>query len=202
MKFKIIFASVLLLLSGLLSAKSTYVANKTCPAALTLSSFQKAMTASFNHQNLVFTKMMAEGDVLQIHPRTRGEFLERSTIMNGQLPVVRFAYSNNPNGFYGVWTLENCFSHQKKVRGTPKKSTYVSTWGQPDKNKLLIKSVQIRLNIAGFNAGAEDGALGAKTIRAIKQFQKLQGMKVDGKVTKILNDALYRYNIGRIQHRQ
>lgn len=188
MKIKIIFTSVLLIVSSTSSANSSYVADKTCPAALTLSSFQEAMRASLNHQDLVVTRMMSEGKVLRIYPGTKGEFLERTTVMNGQMPVVRFAYSNNPNGFYGVWTLENCFSR--------KKANYRSsiTTEREKEYRKLVLNTQRHLNTAGYDAGPEDGLLGAKTIKAIKQFQKTQGLKIDGKVTRLLVGELFEYN--------
>ena len=84
-------------------------AQSQCPAALTLSSFQKAMSASMNHQDWVVTRMLAEGKVHIVRPGTKGEIAERQRVMNGRMETIRFVFPGNPNGSYGLWTLENCF---------------------------------------------------------------------------------------------
>lgn len=192
LKLTIIFFS--LITSQLLSAETIYQANKACPAALDLSSFEEAMTASFNHQDLVLTRMMAEGSVLQIRTGTKGEFLQRYTLMNGQMPVVRFAYTNNPNGFYGVWTLENCFSIYKPVY--EKKAKKNTAKGNIEVSKMVL-NIQKYLNKLGYNAGKEDGINGKNTIEAIKIFQKDQGAIIDGKATRLLLGTLHELYIQR-----
>jgi len=44
------------------------------------------------------------------------------------------------------------------------------------------KDIQIALKNAGFDPGAADGKLGKKTRQAIRDFQKANGLDVDGKV--------------------
>lgn len=53
-----------------------------------------------------------------------------------------------------------------------------------------IKAIQIKLNRLGFNAGDEDGVRGAKTIAAVKAFQKKAGIKDDGLPGADTNDHL------------
>ena len=40
--------------------------------------------------------------------------------------------------------------------------------------------VQFKLNSLGYNCGIADGICGTKTVNAIKKFQKLKGLTVDG----------------------
>jgi len=54
----------------------------------------------------------------------------------------------------------------------------------------LIKKVQSLLTLVGYDPGPADGKLGAKTITAIKAFQKDAGLMEDGKVTEDLLKAL------------
>ncbi|MCG8430672.1 MAG: peptidoglycan-binding protein [Candidatus Omnitrophica bacterium] len=44
------------------------------------------------------------------------------------------------------------------------------------------KDIQMALLSAGFNPGIIDGKMGKKTRRAVRAFQKANGLKVDGKV--------------------
>jgi peptidoglycan hydrolase-like protein with peptidoglycan-binding domain len=44
------------------------------------------------------------------------------------------------------------------------------------------KEIQTALKKAGYYAGAIDGKIGPKTMKAIEEFQKAKGLKVDGKV--------------------
>ncbi len=45
---------------------------------------------------------------------------------------------------------------------------------------LSVRDVQTALKNAGFNPGRIDGRMGANTERAIKQFQRAEGLKADG----------------------
>lgn len=47
---------------------------------------------------------------------------------------------------------------------------------------LSIKEIQTALKKAGFYQGKVDGVAGAKTDRAVKDFQRSKGVKADGKV--------------------
>jgi peptidoglycan hydrolase-like protein with peptidoglycan-binding domain len=42
--------------------------------------------------------------------------------------------------------------------------------------------LQILLNMKGHEAGKEDGIFGANTLKAVKAFQKAQGLSIDGVV--------------------
>ncbi len=58
-------------------------------------------------------------------------------------------------------------------------------------NKRIVSRDQVRtaqtlLNRRGFNAGIADGLIGRKTRRAIRGFQKSNGIKVDGILTEEL----------------
>jgi peptidoglycan hydrolase-like protein with peptidoglycan-binding domain len=48
--------------------------------------------------------------------------------------------------------------------------------------KPTTKEIQKALKYAGFDPGAIDGKMGPKTKQAIKEFQRLKGLKVDGLV--------------------
>ncbi|MCF6251932.1 MAG: peptidoglycan-binding protein [Methylococcaceae bacterium] len=52
------------------------------------------------------------------------------------------------------------------------------------KDKEQIKQAQKRLSILGFNPGPVDGIMGIKTKKAIRGFQKSQGIKQDGVLTE------------------
>jgi peptidoglycan hydrolase-like protein with peptidoglycan-binding domain len=45
-----------------------------------------------------------------------------------------------------------------------------------------IKDIQTALRRAGYRPGPIDGKFGPKTLRAVEQFQRNQGLKVDGVV--------------------
>jgi localization factor PodJL len=51
-----------------------------------------------------------------------------------------------------------------------------------------VRNIQAILNNNGFNAGTPDGKIGAKTVEAIKAFQKSIGHEPTGQI----NDALVR----------
>jgi hypothetical protein len=89
-------------------SKKNMAIRKQCPGTKTLSGFVKAMTASANHQDLVVGIMRSEGEVIIIESGTRGEIAQKQTLPQGW-GVVRFIFPGNPNGFYGIWTFENCF---------------------------------------------------------------------------------------------
>lgn len=53
-----------------------------------------------------------------------------------------------------------------------------------------IKQVQQALNDRGYDAGTADGIMGQKTKNAIEQFQKDNGLTIDGIIGKQVKDAL------------
>ena len=60
--------------------------------------------------------------------------------------------------------------------------------------KKAIRNIQAILNNNGFDAGEPDGEMGAKTVTAIKSFQKSVGQEPDGKVTDATVKALLERN--------
>lgn len=59
--------------------------------------------------------------------------------------------------------------------------------------KKAIRNIQAILNNNGFNAGTPDGAMGPKTVEAIKAFQKSVGQTETGKIDdKLINELLKR----------
>ena len=61
---------------------------------------------------------------------------------------------------------------------------------QRQAERLQIANIQTSLFKLGYNIGKIDGKLGPKTTGAIKAFQKKQTLKVDGKVTRNLQEQL------------
>ena len=80
------------------------------------------------------------------------------------------------------------------------KPTVVTTYNQPNKDRVKstdkaptdypIREVQKLVSKAGFNPGALDGLWGPKTEKAVKDFQKSKGLKVDGFVGPLTWAAL------------
>lgn len=60
--------------------------------------------------------------------------------------------------------------------------------------KKAVRNIQAILNNNGFDAGVPDGEMGAKTVTAIKNFQKSVGQEPDGKVTDATVKALLERN--------
>ena len=57
-----------------------------------------------------------------------------------------------------------------------------------------IRNIQAILNNNGYDAGQPDGIMGAKTVAAIKEFQKAEGMEPSGEVTDELVRKLLERN--------
>ena len=59
-----------------------------------------------------------------------------------------------------------------------------------------VRQIQVALKNAGFDPGVIDGKMGRQTKEAIKEFQKANNLKADGKVGKntwkLLKDYLYK----------
>jgi N-acetylmuramoyl-L-alanine amidase len=55
-----------------------------------------------------------------------------------------------------------------------------------------VRSLQVRLNVLGFDPGREDGIFGEQTARAVQDFQKNVGLRPDGIVGATTLDALGR----------
>ena len=57
---------------------------------------------------------------------------------------------------------------------------------------VMIRQVQVWLNTLRYKAGTPDGKMSAQTVQAVKAYQKSRGMTVDGKITEVLREGLYR----------
>ncbi len=64
----------------------------------------------------------------------------------------------------------------------------------PVDKETVVRDIQTILNKNGYDAGAADGVLGAKTDAAIKAFQKANGFAADGAITPELVKALLARN--------
>ncbi|MDH6265675.1 localization factor PodJL [Rhizobium sp. SG_E_25_P2] len=60
--------------------------------------------------------------------------------------------------------------------------------------KKVIRNIQAILNNNGFDAGPADGAIGKKTVEAIKAFQKKVGQEPTGKIDEALVKELLKHN--------
>ncbi|MBN1913064.1 MAG: peptidoglycan-binding protein [Candidatus Omnitrophica bacterium] len=67
------------------------------------------------------------------------------------------------------------------------------------KSRPSAKQIQAALKNAGFNPGKIDGRIGRQTRKAIKMFQKNNGLSVDGKVGKKTWDILKGYLYNKIK---
>jgi peptidoglycan hydrolase-like protein with peptidoglycan-binding domain len=61
------------------------------------------------------------------------------------------------------------------------------------KSRPKARQIQMALKNAGYYQGAIDGKIGKRTRRAIKKFQKENGLKVDGKVGRRTWSVLGKY---------
>jgi hypothetical protein len=59
-----------------------------------------------------------------------------------------------------------------------------------NQSKALVREIQSLLNDRGFFAGSEDGLMGPKTARAIRDYQKLANLRVTGKPSRSLLEFL------------
>ena len=73
-------------------------------------------------------------------------------------------------------------------------TTNISTRSEPVRTRGRMKEVQIALQNAGFYKGKIDGVKGKSTKKAIKEFQKANGLKADGKVGSKTWELLSKYS--------
>ena len=71
--------------------------------------------------------------------------------------------------------------------------TNISTRTAPVKSREHMREIQICLQNAGFYKGKIDGMKGKSTKKAIKEFQKANGLRADGKVGSKTWEALSKY---------
>ncbi len=62
------------------------------------------------------------------------------------------------------------------------------TFQQPGPNAQLVRDVQSELSALGYDVGAIDGQVGARTINAVQSYQYNNNLLVDGQVTQQLLD--------------
>ena len=95
----------------MLAAGPRAVTTADCPATKTLSKFQKAATYARHDNAAALDEMRREGDYWVIPRGTEGEVAEEREL--DELPIARFVYVGNPNGDYGMWTLQLCLRELK-----------------------------------------------------------------------------------------
>jgi len=99
--------------------------------------------------------------------------------------VKLFQQKNNlvVDGIVGpkTWSALNSSS---AVKNTSTSSTSKIASGYPTLRNgasgTYVKTLQATLNSLGYNCGSVDGKFGAKTLAAVKKFQKAKGLTVDG----------------------
>ncbi len=72
-------------------------------------------------------------------------------------------------------------------------NTNVTFGNKPSRSKDRIKEIQTCLTNAGFYKGNIDGVKGRGTKKAVKEFQKANGLKADGRVGARTWEALSKY---------
>ncbi len=103
-----------------------------------------------------------------------------------------FGYSVGPaDGVLGVNTRNAIEAFQKNNHLNPSRFVDKATWAQLNvfseyglvvKGELNIIAIQQVLKAAGCYSGKLDGARGRRTEEAIREFQRVKGLRVDGKV--------------------
>ena len=71
---------------------------------------------------------------------------------------------------------------QSLSRTTEERYTQSRRVSQPAGSQPTIRQIQTALKNAGFDPGSIDGQMGAKTRKAIRDFQSANGLSADGKV--------------------
>ncbi len=69
------------------------------------------------------------------------------------------------------------------IAGTETLSKTVTVSAKVNRKHAVVKPIQKRLNALGFDCGAADGIVGAKTTTAIKAYQKAKNCIQDGEIT-------------------
>jgi len=89
-------------------------------------------------------------------------------------------------------------AHLHKNGVCPYESNNTSTNSSSKKAKIkgsnsskVIKKVQLKLNKLGYKCGTPDGKFGSQTKKALKNFQKDNGLSVDGILGKQVKKALH-----------
>ncbi len=93
---------------------------------------------------------------------------ERAAARNSSMAAARVADRKSVPGY----SAESSFESGKTTLGG-------STLRKGAKGEA-VKALQERLTASGFDTGGADGKFGPKTERALKQYQRAQGLEVDG----------------------
>lgn len=84
-----------------------------------------------------------------------------------------------------AWTIWKKMQGQELLAlGETRKTENPQTNVQPFSHNLTVHQIQATLKKLGYDPGASDGALGSKTISALKQFQTDNGLAGTGKLDK------------------
>lgn len=103
-------------------------------------------------------------------------------------PLLVLAHSGRTDSNGGHYNRKTGEYHYHNG-GTAYNSSSSSSYGQPS-DVVSIYKVQTRLNELGYNCGTPDGVKGPRTIEAIKQFQRDNGLTADGIVGNQTRAAL------------
>jgi len=119
-------------------------------------------------------------------------FEKNPTIEEGQVLLKIYGYnSGEPDGILGVRTRNSIEKFQKDNGLKETRFVDNETWqklrvyvdiGLITESQLNIELIQNVLKKSGVDPGKIDGKFGAKTTKAVKTFQKMHGLKVDGKI--------------------
>lgn len=127
-------------------------------------------------------ELIGEASPLQSNPRVE------------EIQLLLKLYGYNPgkiDGVVGLRTRDMIEKFQRDNGLTPSRFVDEPTWallvshkntGLIYEDQLNITLVQQLLEAAGFPVGGVDGKYGPRTEQAVKDFQKAQGLKVDGRI--------------------
>ena len=122
-----------------------------------------------------------------------GNYLEKT-----QTAVAAFqrAAGLTANGVASVQTQELLFSDRAPAAGSSGNQQENTQQGQyaslgPGATGTAVKKLQARLIDLGYMSGTPDGNYGARTVEAVKKFQKALGMSATGTATGYLQEQLF-----------
>ena len=114
--------------------------------------------------------------------------------------LANYCYTLNINGIiiYSTWvhmdTRDNVYHADYTNKGykfIKVSIPYLNTLSLLGSNNYIVGCIQHMLNTKGYGAGLVDGIFGYNTLRAVKDFQDKNGLKVDGIVGKNTWDKLF-----------
>lgn len=161
------------------------------------------LTATFFGCDNIYRFLQKEGaeelDLIgEIKPFESNEYVARV-----QYRLKLFGYGiGNVDGVLGANTRNSIEKFQKNNGLNPSRFIDYATWNQLmiyDEYGLIVNeeinpfTVQVALKNAGYEVGKIDGKLGNRSIARLKEFQKAEGLDVDGKIGARTLSALARY---------